>query len=133
MIDLIKKLVEQAGLTEQQAGKAVEIMKEYVTSKVPPMFSGVVNSFFALKPEYADDDITEYAAHNAIEKKAEEIKKEATDKIEDIAEETRNELEYFAKNAAGRIDEIALKTEEAAKEAIDKLKGIMEEGNNNGK
>ncbi|MBC7554979.1 MAG: hypothetical protein H7257_13495 [Taibaiella sp.] len=130
MKDLINNLKENAGLTEQQAYKAIEIMKGFVMSKVPPMFSGVVNNFFASVPQQsADIDITEYPGDGAIEQKAQKIKEETADKIETLADETKDELEDFAKNAADRLDQLAIKTEEAAKEAIDKLKSIMEEGN----
>lgn len=41
---------KNVGLTDQQAVKAIEIMKEYIHGKVPPMFSGVVDKFFAKNP-----------------------------------------------------------------------------------
>ncbi len=50
MQDLVEKLKNTAGLTDQQAIKAIEIMKEYIHGKVPPMFSGVVDKFFAKNP-----------------------------------------------------------------------------------
>jgi hypothetical protein len=46
MDDLIAQLKEKAGLTEEQAIKALETMKDYLQSKVPPMFSGFVDKFF---------------------------------------------------------------------------------------
>jgi len=47
MHELTQQLMTQASLTEDQATKAIEIMKSFVLSKVPPMFSGVVEGFFA--------------------------------------------------------------------------------------
>ncbi len=47
MQELLKNLIDNAGLTEDQAKKSIEIMKEFVHSKVPPMFSSVVDGFFA--------------------------------------------------------------------------------------
>ncbi len=47
MQDLIQELKDKAGLTEDQALQAILTMKEYITSKVPPMFSGFVDQFFA--------------------------------------------------------------------------------------
>lgn len=50
MQDLVEQLKKNVGLTDQQAIKAIEIMKEYIHGKVPPMFSGVVDKFFAKNP-----------------------------------------------------------------------------------
>jgi hypothetical protein len=47
MDELVKLLKEKAGLTDEQAMKTVEVMHEYIMGKVPPMFSGFVDSFFA--------------------------------------------------------------------------------------
>lgn len=47
MDDLIQQLKDKAGLTEEQALKALDTMKDYLMGKVPPMFSGFVDSFFA--------------------------------------------------------------------------------------
>ena len=43
MDDLVQQLKDKAGLTEEQAYKALETMM----GKVPPMFSGFVENFFA--------------------------------------------------------------------------------------
>ncbi len=59
MNELINELKSNAGLTEDQAIKAINIMKGFVMAKVPPMFSGVVESFFAGAPANKDIDITE--------------------------------------------------------------------------
>ncbi len=56
MQDLIEKLKNNAGLTQEQALKSVEIMKEYIHAKVPPMFSGVVDKFFAKNPTSRPED-----------------------------------------------------------------------------
>ena len=47
MTDLIAQLKDNAGLTDEQALKAIQTMKDYIQGKVPPMFSGFVDSFFA--------------------------------------------------------------------------------------
>ena len=56
MQDLIQELQIKAGLTEEQALLAIQTMKEYIHSKVPPMFSGFVDSFFAGKSNNSEDD-----------------------------------------------------------------------------
>jgi hypothetical protein len=47
MNDIVQQLKEKAGLTEEQAIKALEVMKTFVQGKVPPMFSGFVDNFFS--------------------------------------------------------------------------------------
>ena len=45
MDELIKKLVAEAGLTEEQAKKAIESIKNYVVEKFP-MLEGAVGNLF---------------------------------------------------------------------------------------
>jgi len=45
MQELVKKLTEQAGLSEQQANEAIEIVTNFIKEKLPPMMHGVVDNF----------------------------------------------------------------------------------------
>lgn len=45
MQELIEKLKAEAGLTEEQAKKAIEAIKNFVVEKFP-MMEGAVNSLF---------------------------------------------------------------------------------------
>lgn len=56
MEDLIKQLQERAGLTEEQATKSIEVLKEYIQSKVPPMMHPMIESFLA-NNEDSDDPL----------------------------------------------------------------------------
>jgi hypothetical protein len=47
MNELLQQLKDKAGLNDEQALKAIETMKEFIQGKVPPMFSGFVDTFFA--------------------------------------------------------------------------------------
>lgn len=124
MQEVVQLLKDKAGLNDEQAVKAFEVVKEYIHSKVPPMFKGVVDNFLGTAaPAHADDDFLD---------KANEVTKETTKKIEGLAVEAKGEVEHFAKEAAERIDEWALKAEDAAKEAVEKLKGIIEENKHAG-
>ncbi|MBP1649997.1 MAG: hypothetical protein H6Q26_154 [Bacteroidetes bacterium] len=58
-MDLLKELKERAGLSNEQAIKTFEILKEYVGGKVPVFLAGTVEKWF-----------------NDIEKKAEAAGKE---------------------------------------------------------
>ncbi len=46
-MDLLKELQEKAGLSNEQAVKTFEILKEYVRGKVPGFLSGTVEKWFA--------------------------------------------------------------------------------------
>ena len=53
MQELIQRLMQQAGLTEEQAIRAIEIIKDYAKQKFP-IFSGAIDRLFekyAPKPE----------------------------------------------------------------------------------
>ncbi|MCB0696289.1 MAG: hypothetical protein KDC07_02925, partial [Chitinophagaceae bacterium] len=54
MEDLVKKLTEEAGLTEEQALQALNVVKEYIMSKVPPMMHPMIDSFLAAKQDGDD-------------------------------------------------------------------------------
>jgi len=53
MQELIERLIEQAGLTSEQAIKSIDVIKNYTKEKVP-MFASAIDSLFADKKE--DDD-----------------------------------------------------------------------------
>jgi hypothetical protein len=53
MQELIQRLIQQAGLSETQAVKAIEVVKDYAKEKFP-VFSGAIDRLFekyAPKPE----------------------------------------------------------------------------------
>ena len=54
----MQQLKDKAGLTDEQAAKALKIMREYALAKVPPMFSGIVDNFFGSAP--ASDDVLDH-------------------------------------------------------------------------
>ena len=56
MKELIQLLKSKAGLTDEQAIKSVQAMREFLDGKVPAMFRGVVDKFFADAPKAEDDD-----------------------------------------------------------------------------
>ncbi len=54
MDELIKKLMAE-GLTEAQALKAIEIMKDYAKAKLP-LFAGAINKMFEKFKSGQDED-----------------------------------------------------------------------------
>lgn len=59
MEDLVKKLTEDVGLTEDQAEQTLNAVKEYIMSKVPPMMHPMIDSFLAGKKEGGDDPMAD--------------------------------------------------------------------------
>jgi hypothetical protein len=55
MQELIEKLKAEAGLTEQQALQALNIIKDFAKSKFP-MFGGAIEKAFAKHSKKDDDD-----------------------------------------------------------------------------
>jgi len=47
MQELIQQLQEKAGLTTEQATKAIEVVRDFVKSKVPPFIGDTVDKWFA--------------------------------------------------------------------------------------
>jgi hypothetical protein len=47
MQELIQQLQEKAGLSTEQAAKAIDVVKEFVKSKVPPFIGDTVDKWFA--------------------------------------------------------------------------------------
>ncbi len=54
MQQLIDQLVSKAGLTELQAEKSIEVIKEYIQSQLPPMMQGMVENFLANQSDDED-------------------------------------------------------------------------------
>ncbi|WP_165836360.1 HU family DNA-binding protein [Taibaiella soli] len=51
MNELIQQLVDKAGLTAEQAEKSVDVIKEYIMSKLPPMMQPMVENFLGQSQE----------------------------------------------------------------------------------
>ncbi|QEH40610.1 hypothetical protein [Chitinophaga sp. XS-30] len=57
MQELIDQLKDKAGINEEQAIKAIEAVKDFVKSKLPPMIAGNVDTWFsgmAAQPKKTD-------------------------------------------------------------------------------
>ncbi len=46
MQELIQQLKDKAGINDEQAAKAIEAVKDFVKSKLPPMIAGNVDAWF---------------------------------------------------------------------------------------
>ena len=108
MQDLINQLVQKAGLSADQATKALHTIKDYVKEKFPMMAGAVDNLFASDSASHADSMTTGAAA-------APDNSPDFLDKISDyIPGKTGENIENFAKNAADK-----------AGDAIDNLKNKL--------
>ena len=56
MEDLIKKLISEAGLTEEQAMKSLEVIKDHIQSMLPPMMHPMIENFMGGNASMSEDD-----------------------------------------------------------------------------
>jgi hypothetical protein len=58
MRELIQQLQEKAGLSVEQAAKAIDVMREFVKSKVPPFIGDTVDKWFTgMASQQKDADV----------------------------------------------------------------------------
>jgi hypothetical protein len=106
MQELIKKITDTAGITEEQAAKAIDSVKEYIKEKFP-MVAGAVDNLFKHSAEPETGDAEKKEEGSIIDKISDVIPGDAGQKVED-----------FAKNATH-------KAEEAFENVKDKLSGLF--------
>jgi uncharacterized protein YjbJ (UPF0337 family) len=106
MQELIEKIVAEAGISAEQAGKALQTVAEFVKSKVPPTFSGMIDSILS---------------GQQFEMKEESLQ----DKAADFAGAAKDKLEDLAGDAKDKLSDAAEKAEELAKDTLGKLKGMF--------
>lgn len=114
MQELINRLTEKAGISADQATKAIDTMKDFVKEKFP-MMAGAVDNLFA--SQGADEAAPVQAAAPAAP--AEKKEEGMLDKISDVIPGQAGEkIEDFVKGAADKAEDLF----DAAK---DKLSGLF--------
>jgi hypothetical protein len=120
MQELINRLTEKAGISADQATKAIDTMKDFVKEKFP-MMAGAVDNLFA--SEAAEEGTPmQAAAAPAAEAAAPAEKKEEgmLDKISDVIPGQAGEkIEDFVKGAADKAEDLF----DAAKDKLSSLFG----------
>ena len=111
MNDLITSLSEKAGITAEQAIKAVDHLKDYVKEKFP-MMAGAVDNLFASAP-------TPAAVDAVVDPTAPAVHHSVLDKISDVIPgATGEKVETFVKDSAA-------KAEDAFENLKDKVGGLF--------
>jgi hypothetical protein len=97
MKELIDRLTASAGISAEQASKAIDTIKAYVKEKFP-MLGGAVDNMFAEQSQAAAQPATEtpkQEEHSIMDKISDVIPGQAGEKVEE-----------FAKNAAHKAEEV---------------------------
>jgi hypothetical protein len=101
MQELIQQLTEKAGISTEQANKAIHTIKDFIKEKFP-MLSGAVDNMF---PASADNSAPAAAAAATAPKT--EDSSSMLDKISDVIPGQMGEkIEDFAKGAADKIGDM---------------------------
>jgi hypothetical protein len=105
MQELITRLTEKAGISADQANKAIDTIKEFVKEKFP-MLSGAVDNMFAGSADTSTTTTTTATTVTVTEvPKAEEHP--ILDKISDVIPgQTGEKIEDFAKKAADKAEDV---------------------------
>lgn len=110
MDEFIEALIKQAGLTEKQAEKALEVIIGKVKTKVPESFHGAIDSVFgpASNRSTANDQTNAQSSFGS------------------HSERSGSKLEEFGTEARKRINELAEKVEGLAEETRDKAEELID-------
>lgn len=101
MHELITRLTEKAGISADQASKAIDTIKDFVKEKFP-MMAGAVDNLFAPAPE-----TTAATASAIIDPTAPTTTESMMDKISDVIPgETGQKVEDFVKGAADKVEDV---------------------------
>lgn len=148
MQELINKLQAEAGLTAEQASKALNVMVGHVKSILPPAFAGSIDNMLStgkVDPTSTAGQIMAGAAapksEESLMDKAGDVAGQARDKIADLADAAKEKVGQFVdkekisdmadkageklEDLADKADELADKAEDMAKDAFGKLKGFF--------
>lgn len=136
MQELIDKLVKEAGLSADQASKALSTMVSHVKAILPPVFADNLENLLGSKPADAAamSASTEAPKAAGLMDKASAMAEEAKDKLTDIAGAakekfdaftTKENLENLQDKAEDKLEELKDKAEDMAEDAINKLKGFF--------
>jgi uncharacterized protein YjbJ (UPF0337 family) len=108
MNELITRLTEKAGISADQANKAIDTIKDFVKEKFPMMAGAVDNLFAAEAPTTAAvvDSAAPKTSESILDKISDLIPGETGQKVEDFAKNAANKTEGFTKDAAHKAEEV---------------------------
>lgn len=101
MQEYIDELQQKAGLTEQQAKQAIDIIVNKVKSKVPESFHSAIDNLFAGQ-----------TASDALKQKYQDFSDQASEKLQQFGKEAQEQLNEAAKQAADFAKEMSDKAKD---------------------
>lgn len=116
MEEYIKELQEKAGLTAEQAKKAIETIVTKVKSKIPESLHGSIDSIFS---QQTKDKMASF------QQQAEDYGSQASDKLKTYAEQARTELSNLSDQAEDLAQDVQKKAQDAVKGLGDQLSGLF--------
>ncbi|HEX5552429.1 MAG TPA: phage tail tape measure C-terminal domain-containing protein [Chitinophagaceae bacterium] len=112
MQEYINELQQKAGLTAEQAKKAIETIIAKVKSKVPESFHGGIDSIFAGQGE-------------SIQQKYQAFSDQAEEKLKAFGGQAKEQLSDFADKAEDIAGDVQQKADEMIKGLEDKLSDFL--------
>lgn len=113
MKEYINELQEKAGLTAEQAKKAIETIVAKVKSKVPESFHGSIDSIFGEE------------ASETFQQKARSFSDQAEEKIKEFRSQAKEQISKLADEAEDIAGEVKDRAEDIVKDMSDKLSGMF--------
>jgi hypothetical protein len=139
MQDLIQKIMAEAGVSQEQAAKALTTVVGHVKGLVPPAFADNIDKIMAGGSAGMAAAASSLSAAAPVKEesmldKAGDMAGAAKDKIADLAGDAKEKITEFMDKenlsalkdkAEDKLDALEDKAEELAKDALNKIKGIF--------
>lgn len=116
MQEYIQELQEKAGLTEEQATKAMAVLLAKIKSKVPEAFHGIIDNLFADKKKREE---------GSFQDKYKDFSEQVNENFQKFSKQAREEMSDVADKAEDFAGDIQKRSDEAIKELGDKLSGLF--------
>ncbi|HNP53240.1 MAG TPA: hypothetical protein PKK69_01430 [Ferruginibacter sp.] len=101
MQELINRLTEKAGLSADQASKAIDTVKDFIKEKFP-MVAGAVDNVFSNQPAAGAEKVAS-GATGIMDKISDVIPGEAGEKVEQFAKQAADKAEDLFDEAKEKI------------------------------
>jgi uncharacterized protein YjbJ (UPF0337 family) len=142
MQELLNKLTSEAGLTAEQASKALSTMVTHIKGILPPAFASNIDALMSGKIDTSNLVANASAPKEAgLMDKAGDMATQAKDKLDDLAgqakekfstiaseeniEALKEKAEALKDQAEDKLEDLKDKAEDIAKDALGKLKGFF--------
>lgn len=125
MQELLQQLQAKVGISEQQALVAANTTKDFIKSKVPPMFTGMVDQFFSGNFDPASAMKAAQGQQADFMSKAKEAAQGASEKVTSFTSDAIDKSAEFAKQANEHMHEWAKQAGGWSEDALNKFKGMF--------